>query len=174
MNTTDTPNPDSVQARNRLWGLIKDIRFAMFTARHSDGHLHSRPMTTQNANMDDDSSLWFFMPRSGEPAADLVADPVVNVVYADPASASYVSISGDASIVDDMAKKNEFWSTLTGAFFAGGVTDPDLALVRVKILHADYWDNDTSKAVRLLQVARAAVTGKLSGELGSHGEVRMG
>lgn len=34
---------------NKLWDLIKDIRFAMFTARHGDGRLHSRPMITQNS-----------------------------------------------------------------------------------------------------------------------------
>ncbi len=43
-----------MQARQRLSELIKDIRFAMFTARH-DGQLHSRPMTTQLPE-DDDSA----------------------------------------------------------------------------------------------------------------------
>ena len=53
-------------SRAKLWGLIKDIRFAMFTTRHSNGHLHSRPMTTQNSHLDEDRNLWFFMSRKGK------------------------------------------------------------------------------------------------------------
>ena len=75
---------DPTEARTTLWNLIKDIRFAMFTTRHgSNGHLHARPMTTQNKALDDDS-LWFFMSKKGDPVDDLKADPTVNVVYADP------------------------------------------------------------------------------------------
>ena len=28
--------------RDRLWKMIKDIKFAMFTTRHGNGHLHAR------------------------------------------------------------------------------------------------------------------------------------
>ena len=47
----------------KLWDLIKDIKFAMFTARHDDGQLHSRPMTTQNSPSERGAVLWFFMSR---------------------------------------------------------------------------------------------------------------
>ena len=62
--------PDTVDTR-KLWELIGDIRFAMFTSRHGEGHLHSRPMTTQNGAEDRGGVLWFFMSRSGQPVADL-------------------------------------------------------------------------------------------------------
>ena len=80
MSNAEHSTADSAPAREQLWQLIKDIRFAMFTTRHANGHLHSRPMTTQNSKLDEDSSLWFFMSRAGEPVADLSVDPVVNVV----------------------------------------------------------------------------------------------
>src|ERR1043165_9404716 len=86
---------DTRQERELLWKLIKDIRFAMFTTRHENGHLHSRPMTTQNKNLEADGSLWFFMSKSGDPVDDLKADPVVNLVYADPGADTYVSVSGN-------------------------------------------------------------------------------
>ena len=65
-----------------LWRLIKDIRFAMFTTRHPNGHLHSRPMTTQNTSIEANDSLWFFMSHKGSPVGDLNSEPEVNVVYA--------------------------------------------------------------------------------------------
>ena len=160
-------------ARERLWVLIKDIRFAMFTVRHENGHLHSRPMTTQNAGVDEDSSLWFFMPKGSEPVTDLRRDPEVNIAYADVGADSYVSVSGKAALVDDLAKKHQLWSKLTEAWFPGGAEDPDLALVRVTISHADYWDVKESKLVQLFKMAKATVTGVPPVRMGEHAEVRM-
>ena len=170
--TTNTET-DPTHARDKLWELIKDIRFAMFTTRHSNGHLHSRPMTTQNSKLDEDSNLWFFMSRKGDPVIDLIADPVVNVVYADPGDDSYVSVSGTAAVVEDMGKKQQLWSKLAEAWFPGGAGDPDLALVCVKITHANYWDVTESKVVQLYKMAKAAMTGKPPTDLGEHAEVRM-
>lgn len=164
---------DTTHARETLWGLVKDIKFAMFTTHHANGHLHSRPMTTQNSNLDQDSNLWFFMSRQSEPVHDLATDAQVNVSYADPHKDSYVSVSGVASVVDDQAKKSELWSPLSQAWFKGGPTDPDLALVRVKISHANYWDVKESKIVQLFKMAKSAISGDQPTQLGDHGEVRM-
>jgi general stress protein 26 len=164
---------DTTKAREQLWDLIKDIKFAMFTTRHDNGHLHSRPMTTQNKKVDEDSSLWFFMSRSGDPVHDLEADSTVNIVYADTGKDSYVSVSGTAAVVDNLAKKEQLWTKAAEAWFTGGVTDPDLALVQVKITHANYWDVKSSKLVQLFAMAKAALTGKPPKDLGETGEVRM-
>jgi general stress protein 26 len=164
---------DTRNERELLWKLIKNIRFAMFTTRHGNGHLHSRPMTTQNKGLEADESLWFFMSKSGDPVDDLKADPVVNLVYADPSEDTYVSISGNAAVIEDAAKKAQLWSRMAEAWFPGGPTDPDLALVQVQIVHASYWDVKESKLVQLYEMAKAVVTGKPPVDLGEHGEVRM-
>lgn len=166
---------DTGEQRELLWKLIKGIKFAMFTTRHgSNGHLHARPMTTQNKNgVEADDSLWFFMSKKGDPVDDLKADPVVNVVYADPSEDTYVSISGTAAMIEDQAKKDQLWSKMAEAWFPGGASDPDLALVQVRIVHANYWDVKESKLVQLYAMAKAAVTGKPPTELGEHGVVRM-
>ena len=194
-NTTNTPGTpgtgpiDDHQARERLWELIKDIRFAMFTAQHSHdqtdgqnggnnsshsgGHLHSRPMTTQNKSVDRDNSLWFFMSRSSEPAMDIATNAEVNISYADVGADSYVSVSGRAAVVDDLGKKQQLWSKMAEAWFPGGAGDPDLALVQVRISHAAYWDVKESKLVQLFKMAQAAVTGKPPTGMGEHAVVRM-
>ena len=170
----DLDMTDTAASRDKLWTMIKDIKFAMFTTRHgSNGHLHSRPMTTQNKELGADDSLWFFMSKRGDPVDDLGADPTVNVVYADPGADTYVSVSGTAALIEDAGKKKELWNKIAEAWFPGGPTDPDLALVQVRIVHANYWDVKSSKLVQLFAMAKAAVTGKPPGELGEHGEVRM-
>ncbi len=160
-------------SRGELWKMIKDIRFAMFTTRHDNGHLHSRPMTTQNRDIGDDDSLWFFMSRSGAPAGDVDAEHQVNVAYADTGADRYVSVSGMARVVEDPARKHALWSKMSEAWFPGGPDDPDLALVQVQITHADYWDVKESKPVQLFKMARAAVTGKQP-DMGEHGRVDLG
>ena len=164
---------ETSKSRDKLWTMIKDIRFAMFTTRHGNGHLHARPMTTQNKALDDDDSLWFFMSKTGDPVDDLKTDPVVNVVYADPSSDTYVSVSGTAAVLEDAAKKQQLWNKAAEAWFPGGPTDPDLALVQVRIIHANYWDVKASKPVQLFAMAKAVVTGKPPVGLAEHGEVRM-
>jgi general stress protein 26 len=166
-------NNDTSAARDKLWKMIKDIKFAMFTTRHGNGHLHARPMTTQNKALEADESLWFFMSKKSGPVDDLKADPTVNVVYASPSSDTYVSVSGTAAMIEDAAKKQQLWGKLNEAWFPGGPSDPDLALVQVRIVHANYWDVKESKIVQLFEMAKAALTGKPPTELGEHGEVRM-
>ena len=83
-------------AEQHLWPLIKAIKFAMFTTHNSDGHLHSRPMTTQNKTMLDDK-LWFFMSVKGDTAQDLTQQPQVNISYADTGNDVYISVSGSES-----------------------------------------------------------------------------
>ena len=160
----------TAHGQDKLTELIKDIKFAMFTTHKLQGHLHSRPMTTQNKRIDDDS-LWFFMSRSGDPVAEFQGDDQVNVSYADPGSETYVSISGVANVVEDMGKKLALWNKAAGAWFKGGANDPDLALVQVRIEHADYWIAKDSKLVQLYKRAEASITGKPP-KLGEHGHVR--
>jgi len=160
-------------AQEKLWALIKDIKFGMFTTHHDNGHLHSRPMTTQNSRMDEDATLWFFMSRQGDAVADLARDPSMCITYSDTGNDSYVCVSGRGVLSDDRAKKEALWSPMAKAWFPDGIDDPDLALVRVQISHAEYWDVKESKLVQLWKMASAAVTGKPPADMGKHGQVQM-
>ncbi len=155
-----------------LWDLIKDIKFGMLTHRHSSGMMHSIPLTTQNKSVDENSVLYFFISRKSELAGALAQDANVNVSYAHPGKDSYVSVSGKGAIVEDQAKKEELWSSVAKAWFPGGVTDPDLALLEVGIHKAEYWDVKESKMVQLAKMATAAITGKQP-QLGEHKELNL-
>ncbi len=164
---------NTTESRSELWELIKGIQFGMFTSRHGNGHLHARPMTTLNKQIDEDDRLYFFMSRRGDPVDDLNAEPNVNVSYTDPAGHRYVSVTGLAAVVDDAVKTRALWTPMAQAWFSGGVDDPDLALVVVTINHAHYWDMKDNKLVQLFKLAKAAVTGKAPADLGDSKEVRM-
>lgn len=84
-----------------------------------------------------------------------------------------MSVSGRAHVVDDMAKKSELFNKFVEAWFPGGVTDPDLALVAVDITHAEYWETKDNQLVQLFKMATAAVTGTPPKNVGERGEIRM-
>ena len=88
--------------------LIKDIKFAMLTTEAEDGVLHSRPMATQESVSD--GTLWFFTAVSSGKVSELGWNPSVNLSYAEPSATRYVSVSGDAKVVNDRAKMEQLWS----------------------------------------------------------------
>ena len=158
--------------REKLWELIKEIKFGMLTTRHADGFLQSRPMTTQNSRLDEDGTLWLFMSRLGDSAIDLQTSPQVCMSYADTSKDSYVSVSGNARFSDDAAVRAAMWTPLAKAWFPAGIDDPDLLLVRLDVQRADYWDVTESKIVQLWRLASAVVSGEPPADLGERGPLQ--
>lgn len=152
----------------KLWDLIKDTRFGMLTHRHDDGQLHSHPLTTQNKKVDEGATLYFFIPKDGDISRHVVSDPSVNIAYANTDADSYVSVTGSAALLEDQAKKEELFTSMAKAWFPKGVTDPNLGLLAVRIVEAEYWDVDDSKMVQLFKMAKAAMTGETPKNLGEH------
>lgn len=153
----------------RLWNLIKDIKFGMLTHRHANGLLHSHPLTTQNRGSDE-AVLYFFVPKNGEIAGSLASDANVNLSYADPGSDSYVSIAGQARMIEDAAKKKALFNPMVKSWFPQGLEDPNLGLLGVQIVDAEYWDVKDSKMVQFFKMAKAAMTGKPP-SIGEHHKV---
>ncbi len=143
----------------KLWELIKDTKFGMLTHRHGDGQLHSHPLTTQNKSVDEGATLYFFIPKDGDVARHVASDPVVNIAYANTSDDSYVSVAGRASLSEDQRKKEELFNPIAKAWFPNGPTDPNLGLLAVQIVEAEYWDVNDSKMVQVFKMLKAAVTG---------------
>lgn len=154
-----------------VWKRVKDIRYAMLTTSDPDGTLTARPMTTVQKEFS--GSLWFFTSRSSPPALAVKGNPSVGVQYVDHDDDIYVSLSGDATLDDDRARKEALWSPQVKAWFPKGVDDPDLVMLRVDVHKAEYWDVKESKPVQLFKMARAAVTGHPPTDLGEHRTIAM-
>jgi len=135
-------------SRQALWNVIKDCKFAMFTTRHANGQLHSRPMTMQNTTLDVDDSLWFFMSRKSDPVAELAAEASVNVSYSPSGDESWISVTGTALLVEGGDKTKSLWSRSADTWFSGGPTDPDLAVIQVRIVHVSQWEAGTISGSR--------------------------
>lgn len=142
--------------QEKVRDLIKSTRLAMLTSIAPDGRLVSKPMATQDVEFDGD--VWFIAERGSDKVRNIRANPSVNVAYA--SHDSWVSLAGNAAVVDDVAKLAELWNTFTGAWLEGGPENPNNILIRVSADSAEYWDTPGSKVTQVANLVKAKVTGK--------------
>lgn len=162
--------PTREEAIAKLGELTQDIDFAMLTTIEEDGSLRSRPMSTQKVEFD--GNLWFFVGASSPKSQEIQRDPRVNVSYAQPDKQRYVSVSGTGELVRDHAKIEELWNPLYKAWFEKGLDDPDLALLKVRVEQAEYWDAPSSKFVALAGFVKAIATGRRA-EIGENAKIDL-
>jgi general stress protein 26 len=164
-------NQNSQENLNKLIDMIKDVDIAMMTTVDDDGSLRSRPMRTQKVN--DDGILWFFTGyESGKSHEIKDNDAHVNLSYSDTDDQLYVSVSGKATLTKDKQKIDELWNPTLKAWFPEGKDDPNVALIKVIIDKAEYWDAPNSTLVHLYGMAKAAITGE-SAKPGDNAKINM-
>lgn len=161
--------PLSREDTDKLSELIKDIGVAMVTTSAPDGTLRSRPMASTKHSFD--GSLWFFTADDSGKADEVTRHEQINVSFSEPKNERYVSLSGSAHLVRDAAKALEMWTPLLKGWFPAGVEDPRLALLKVDIEHAEYWDAKASKMLVFFSIARAAAKGEAPKHLGEHKKI---
>ncbi len=153
----------------KVWELIKDIKIAMLVT-DENGTLRSRPMATQTHEFD--GKLWFFTKEPSPKTDELEKKETVNVAFADPDHQRYISISGKAHTVRDHKKMAELWHPSYKAWFSEGLSDPEIALIRVDVESVEYWTAPSSKVIQLFAVAKATLTGK-EYDAGTHDKISL-
>ncbi|MGF9696884.1 pyridoxamine 5'-phosphate oxidase family protein [Paenibacillus sp. MABNR03] len=131
MNSTS----DHQEAIKKIQELIKDIDVAMLTTVSEEG-LVSRPMKTQDVEFD--SNLWFLTKKDTSKFHELLRNQQVNVAYV---GKSFLSIRGEAELVESSEKIKEFWSPAYEKVLETTYDDPNLVLIKVTAETAEYWDS---------------------------------
>lgn len=153
-----------------LYTKLDKIKFGMLsTIDPKKGIIRSRPMT--NKKVERDGTLWFMTSDETATAFEVDRDQHVNISYAEPADNLFISVSGQAQLVHDKAKVHELWHAVDKAWFPAGVDDPHIALIRVDITAAEYWDSPSSKVVTLYELAKSLTTGKTAYDIGEHAKL---
>lgn len=137
--------------------LIKGIRIAMFNTTGPDGRISSRPMALQDEPFF--GTLWFLASIRSEKIEEISAEHHVTLTFAEPSDSKYIALKGRATYNQDKAKIYELWNGWYKAWFPGGEDDPDIAVLRVDVTEADYWEANASKIVRGVKFLAAAATG---------------
>jgi general stress protein 26 len=163
---------DQRDSLRKLQALIEHVQVAMLTTISLDGSLRSRPMVTQDPKVEFDGALWFFTEASSDKVREIQARAEVNLSYSN-GNNTYVSVSGRAELVRDRHWMEELWSPSVTAWFPEGLDDPDIALLKVTVEKAEYWDTPNSKIVQTLAFTKAILSGQRF-EGSEHGKVSLG
>ncbi len=162
---------NGLEARERIWSLIKDIKVAMLATWDAETHeAHARPMMALQTETFD-GVLWFFTRRTSRKAHEINVSHEALLSYADPKGMNFVSLSGRATLIDDGLKVAELWNDNAAIWFPEGQDDPNLVLLQFEAVKAEFWaaPNAVSRGVSYL---KSLVTGKVP-DLGTTGEAAM-
>ena len=150
--------------------LVKGIHIAMMTTVAGDGSMSSRPMAVQDTAFD--GTLWFLARNTSEKVGEIAEDQHVTLTFAEPKDSKYITLKGRASVSEDRGKIKELWNPMYKAWFPKGEDDPEIAVLKVDVSEADYWEASGLKIVMLAKYAVAAMTGGKI-ELGEAGHVTV-
>ena len=154
---------------DRVWEIMEDIAVCMVTT-HAGGRMRSRPMHAipdQNAGC-----LWFITDQRGAKEDEIRAAPDVCLAFADTGSNTYLSMTGRAEMLRDVAKAEELWGTEAQAWWPNGPADPDVRVLRVIPDWAEYWDTRGNSITVALKLAAARLSGSPP-DLGDNSKVRL-
>ena len=161
-------DPDT---KTHLMDLIKKVHIAMLSTKGSDGHFHSRPMATSDVEFD--GSLYFLTDDHSGKIHDLEREPEVIVTYADSGKQIYVALRGKGELLHDKEAVKKHWTAAARGWFPKGSDDPNIAVIKVAIEDAEYWDAPNGKMVVLIAYAKAMLTGERPGNIGEHERVNI-
>jgi general stress protein 26 len=145
------------EEQSKVYDLLHQFDVGALVTTTDDGDLHARPMVI--AQVDEDCTTWFVTSRSSPKIDEVHRKSRAHVVCQRGATA-FLSMSGDAAIVDDRARLDHLWKVAYEPWFPQGKNDPDLTLLRVKPEHGEYWDGRGMRGVKyVFEAAKAIATG---------------
>lgn len=155
--------------KKHLHELLSSFDTAMFVTRHGDD-LHARPMAV--ADVDESSALWLVTSLDSTKAREIQKDPRVSATF--QTANKFVALSGSAELVTDRAKIDALWNERWRVWFPNGKSDPSIALIRVSVDDAEFWDDAGTTGIRHVfeQVKAYATRERPSPISGQHGRVK--
>lgn len=156
--------------RKHLHELLEAFDTAMFMTRHGEA-LHARPMAV--AGVEGTSCVWLATSLGSPKVDELRRDPRVSLTFQSERG-RYVALSGSAELVTDRPKIHSLWKDAWRVWFPEGKDDPLLALVRIVVDDAEFWDDAGSRGVRHAFEAVKALASRDRPEPvpGEHGRVK--
>jgi general stress protein 26 len=154
---------------DHVWNLADKIGACMLVTISGHG-MRARPM---HALPDREAGcLWFITDQHGAKDDEIKAAPDVCLAFADTGSNSYLSITGRAEVLHDIAKATAIWSDEAQAWWPKGPADPEVRVLRVIPENAEYWDTRGNSIMVALKLTAARVSGRPP-DLGENRKVQM-
>jgi general stress protein 26 len=150
-----------IELKRDLWKKMSHSPFVMIGLTGQGQH--SEPLTVQ-LDKDQVNTLWFFIGKDNR----LAKGGAAMAQFVSKGHDYFACLAGTVGIDNDTAMIDKLWSRQAEAWFPGGKTDPNLALLRFDIDSAELWETDMSLSGKL----KMLFGGKIEpSEEGSHARV---
>ncbi len=141
--------------RAHLLEVMKEFDTAMLVTSTREGELRARPLAV--AQVKPEGTVVFPTSARSAKVDELERDNQVGITMQD--GKRFVSLSGHARVSRDRAEIDRLWKETWKVWFEEGKTDPDLVLLEVDPVRAEYWDNTGTKGLRYLFEAAKSMAG---------------
>ena len=150
--------------------LLESFDTAMLITRDDDAN-HARPMAI--AEIEDNNTLWFVTSIGSPKVGELNRDDRVSVTL--QSARKFVALSGTSALVHDPERIAALWKDTWKVWFPEGKSDPSIALIRVSVDDAEFWDNAGGKGIRyVFEAVKAVIKGELPDPVpGAHGRIKQ-
>ena len=142
--------------RDRVWDIVERVGVCMLTTRATAG-LRARPVEARPDR--NDGLIWFVTDLRGAKEHEIARDGAVGLVFIDPRDKAYLSITAKAEVRRDHAKAADIWKRTDNAWWQGP-HDKNVCVLRVTPITAELWDGPASRALAVIEFARARLTGE--------------
>lgn len=140
---------------DRVWKLIDKIGVCMFASKDGE-KIRSRPMgakPNQSAN-----AIYFLTDERGHKDEQVAQDEHVCLSFAQPGDGKFLTISGQARVLNDRTLIADLWDTAAEAWWSGP-DDPKVRAIEVTPEDAQFWEGPHGIVATFAMVVAAATSG---------------
>ena len=121
---------------NKIRKIVGENPICMMATNLDKTPFSAYPMTTKG--MVDKGDLIFFTSKKAAPYKEIEKDNRVQLLYANDIKQEYLSVFAHATHILDDVLLDKLWTPIMDKWF-DGKHDPDLVILSVSIVSANYW-----------------------------------
>ncbi|WP_419827244.1 pyridoxamine 5'-phosphate oxidase family protein [Sphingomonas sp.] len=127
---------DDSEIEAKFWKALKASPFMMLGLDGArDGH--TQPMTAQTEG--DHGPVWFFATKDNSLTKALSESHRAIATFTSKGHDVFASVHGALTVDSDQTTIDRLWNPHVAAWYEGGKTDPNLALLRLDTEKAEIW-----------------------------------
>lgn len=132
-----------IQAARQFVERLRQFETGVLITHGPNGKLHGRPMAVAEVEPVESDRLgcylWFLTGLETHKMDEIRVNREVLVAFQNR-QAQFLTLSGQAEIIQDADRIDAFWRDAFRAWFPLGKTDPGLALIRVRLEQGQLWE----------------------------------
>jgi general stress protein 26 len=140
---------------DRVWKLMDKIGICMLASKDGD-KIRSRPMSAKPRQSE--NAIYFLTDARGHKDDEVELDHHVCLSFAQPSDGKFLTVSGQARVLNDRALIGDLWDTSAEAWWSGP-DDPVVRAIEVTPEEAQFWEGPHGVVATFAMVVAAATAG---------------